>query len=108
AVLRVSGPKVPDIAGALLGGLPPPRRAARRRFRAADGSTVDHGLALYFPAPGSYTGEAVLELHAHGAPVVVDLLLARLAALGARLARPGEFSERAFLNGKLDLAQAEA
>ena len=69
---------------------------------------VDHGLAIYFPAPRSFTGEHVLELHAHGAPVVVDMLLQRLNALGVRLARPGEFSERAFLNGKLDLVQAEA
>ncbi len=92
----------------MLGDVPPPRRAVARSFRDATGEAIDRGLALFFPAPHSYTGEDVLELHAHGAPIVVDMLLARLLALGARLARPGEFSERAFLNGKLDLAQAEA
>src|SRR5690606_34625905 len=74
----------------------------------ADGTTLDEGLALYFPAPNSFTGEAVLELHGHGGRVVVGRLVARCVGLGARAARPGEFSERAFLNGKLDLAQAEA
>ncbi len=108
AVVRVSGPLAPAIAGAVLGALPPPRQAVRRVFRDAAGAALDHGLALYFPAPHSFTGEHVLELHAHGAPVVVDMLLKRVIGLGARLARPGEFSERAFLNGKLDLAQAEA
>ena len=96
------------IAHAVLGKLPAPREATYRHFRDADGATIDQGLALFFSAPHSFTGEDVLELHAHGAPVVVDLLLKRLLALGARLARPGEFSERAFLNGKIDLAQAEA
>lgn len=108
AVVRISGAAVPAIAQAMLGDLPPPRRAVYRIFRDAGGSAIDRGLALYFPAPRSFTGEPVLELHAHGAPVVVDMLLKRLIALGARIARPGEFSERAFLNGKLDLAQAEA
>lgn len=108
AVVRVSGAAVPAIARAVLGDLPSPRVAVRRAFRDAAGAPLDDGLALYFPAPRSFTGEHVLELHAHGAPVVVDLLLKRIVAAGARLARPGEFSERAFWNGKLDLAQAEA
>jgi tRNA modification GTPase len=108
AVVRVSGTRVPELATALCRSLPKPRHAVYRAFTNEDGSVIDYGLALYFPAPHSYTGEHVLELHAHGAPVVVDMLLKRLLVLGARLARPGEFSERAFLNGKLDLAQAEA
>lgn len=108
AVVRISGPAAPAIARALLSSLPAPRHATYCRFRDAGGGTIDHGIALYFPAPHSFTGEDVLELHAHGAPIVVDLLLQRVIALGARLARPGEFSERAFLNGKLDLAQLEA
>ncbi len=107
-VLRVSGPRVPHIATCLLGRCPRPRHARFARFRAADGTAIDHGLALYFPQPASFTGEHVLELQGHGGPVVMDLLLARVCALGARPARPGEFSQRAFLNGKLDLAQAEA
>ncbi len=107
-IVRVSGPLAPRIAEAMLGGLPPPRRAVRRRFLDADGAPLDEGLALYFPGPGSYTGEDVLELHGHGGPVVLDRVLARALALGARPARPGEFTERAFLNGRLDLAQAEA
>ncbi len=107
-IVRISGPAVPTIALALLGGLPKPRYATLARFRDADGTGIDSGIALYFPAPGSFTGEPVLELQGHGGPVVMDLLLRRTLALGARLARPGEFSERAFLNGKLDLAQAEA
>jgi tRNA modification GTPase len=107
-IVRVSGPQVPPIAEAILGALPPPRTAVFRAFRDADGSTLDQGIALYFPAPRSFTGEPVLELHGHGGPVVMDLLLERTLASGARLARPGEFSERAFLNDKLDLAQAEA
>lgn len=107
-VIRISGPKVPVIAQHLLGGLPPPRRASLRIFRDARGEMLDSGLALYFPEPASFTGEAVLELHGHGGPVVMDMLLARALELGARLALPGEFSQRAFLNEKLDLAQAEA
>lgn len=107
-VLRASGPAVPALARALLGAVPEPRRASYRRFRDADGQTLDRGIALYFPAGESFTGEAVLELQGHGGPVVLDALLERLLALGARPARPGEFSERAFLNGRLDLAQAEA
>ena len=107
-IVRISGPHVPEIARALLGRLPAPRYARFSRFHNADGSTLDEGLALYFPAPHSFTGEHVLELHGHGGPVVLDLLLREVLARGARVARPGEFSERAFLNGKLDLAQAEA
>ena len=107
-VLRASGPAVPALARALLGALPEPRRASYRRFLDADGQTLDRGIALYFPAGESFTGEAVLELQGHGGPVVLDSLLERLLALGTRPARPGEFSERAFLNGRLDLAQAEA
>ncbi len=107
-VVRVSGPRVAQIAPHILGDLPPPRRAALRVFRDAEGEMLDGGLALYFPAPASFTGEDVLELHGHGGPVVMDMLLARVIALGARLALPGEFSQRAFLNDKLDLAQAEA
>ncbi len=106
-VVRISGPAVRDIAEAILGALPKPRYAALNRFLDGDGEPIDQGLALFFPAPHSFTGEDVLELHAHGGPVVLDQLLARAIALGARQAQAGEFSERAFLNGKLDLAQAE-
>ena len=107
-IVRISGPNAPGIARALLGRLPVARHASFARFRGTDGSTLDEGLALYFPAPHSFTGEHVLELHGHGGPVVLDLVLQAALELGARPARPGEFSERAFLNGKLDLAQAEA
>lgn len=107
-IVRISGPAAQPIALALLGDVPRARRAVFRRFRDADGSTLDEGLALFFPAPNSFTGEDVLELQGHGGPVILDLLLKRVLELGARLARPGEFSERAFLNDKLDLAQAEA
>lgn len=107
-VVRVSGAGVPDLARALLGRLPKPRSATFCAFRDADGQPIDLGLALYFPAPRSYTAEHLLELHAHGNPVILDRLLRRLFELGATPARPGEFTERAFLNGKLDLAQAEA
>lgn len=108
AVIRVSGPAVPAIAVAVLGKLPAPRQAVLGAFRDDDGSAIDHGLALYFPGPHSFTGEDVLELQGHGSPALVDLLLARLIGCGVRLARPGEFSERAFLNDKLSLDQAEA
>ncbi len=107
-VVRVSGDRVETIARAMLGSLPEPRVATHRRFRDPGGQALDAGIALYFPAPASYTGEPVLELQGHGGPVVVSLLVDAVVALGARRARPGEFSERAFLNGKLDLAQAEA
>jgi tRNA modification GTPase len=107
-VVRVSGPMAGAIARGVLGDVPAPRRAALRVFRDARGEMLDGGLALYFPGPASFTGEDVLELHGHGGPVVLDMLLARTLELGARPARPGEFSQRAFLNDKLDLAQAEA
>ncbi len=107
-IVRVSGPAVPAIAEGVIGALPRPRHARFCRFRDAAGEMIDEGIALYFPAPRSFTGEEVLELQGHGGPVVMDLLLKRVLELGARLARPGEFSERAFLNDKLDLAQAEA
>jgi tRNA modification GTPase len=107
-IVRISGPDTPAIARALLGRLPTPRYAELHGFRAADGTLIDQGLALYFAGPASYTGEPVLELQGHGGPVVMDLLLQRVLSLGARPARPGEFSERAYLHDKLDLAQAEA
>lgn len=107
-VVRVSGPRVPAIAQVLLGRAPEPRHAHLATFLDGDDALIDRGLLLHFPAPRSYTGEHVLELQGHGSTVLLDLLLKRVCALGARLARPGEFTERAFLNGKLDLAQAEA
>jgi tRNA modification GTPase len=107
-VIRISGDRIAHIAEHLLGGLPAPRHAALRFFLDAQGEQIDAGLALYFPAPASFTGDDVLELHAHGSPVVLDMLLARVLELGARLAGPGEFSRRAFLNDKIDLTQAEA
>lgn len=107
-ILRVSGSLASAIAVAILGQLPPPRLATYTSFLAADGSPIDQGLALFFPNPHSFTGEDVLELQGHGGPVLLDMLLERVLQLGAVLASPGEFSERAFLNNKLDLAQAEA
>ena len=107
-IVRISGPAAPEIARAILGHLPKARYAHFCHFRNIKGETLDQGLALYFPSPQSFTGEHVLELHGHGGPVVLDRLLQAALALGARVARPGEFSERAFLNGKLDLTQAEA
>ncbi|MHB8742722.1 MAG: tRNA uridine-5-carboxymethylaminomethyl(34) synthesis GTPase MnmE [Sulfuricaulis sp.] len=107
-IVRLSGPATRDIAQTMLGKLPPPRQAVLTSFRDVAGQPIDQGLALFFPAPHSFTGEDVLELHGHGGPVVLDMVLSRTLVLGARLARPGEFSERAFVNGKLDLAQAEA
>ncbi len=108
AVVRISGTSVEGIARSALGSLPEPRTATYRNFRNAAGDTIDAGLALYFPAPASFTGEAVLELHGHGGPMVVSLLVDAIVEYGARRAEPGEFSKRAFINGKLDLAQAEA
>ena len=107
-IIRVSGCNLDVFAATLTGKAPVPRRAMRADFKAGDGSLIDNGLMLYFPAPASFTGEDVLELHGHGGPVVMNLLLARCLELGVRLAEPGEFTRRAFLNGKLDLAQAEA
>ena len=107
-MVRVSGGLVATIASQLLGDIPEPRRAALRTFRDAAGEMLDSGLALYFPGPNSFTGEDVLELHGHGGPVVIDMVLARVLSLGARNAQPGEFTQRAFLNDKIDLTQAEA
>ena len=107
-VVRLSGPAVPTITAALIGRLPAPRAATLVAAHAADGSAVDQGLALYFPGPASYTGQTVFEFQGHGGPVVLNLVLQRCLELGARLAEPGEFTRRAYLNRKLDLAQAEA
>jgi tRNA modification GTPase len=121
-IVRVSGRGLDSLAQALTGRRLKPREASYGAFRDADGSPIDHGLALFFPAPHSFTGEDVLELQAHGGPVVLQLLLARCLAAGSeadprtgqprlpglRVARPGEFTERAFHNDKIDLAQAEA
>jgi tRNA modification GTPase len=107
-IVRVSGPAVRAIAVAVLGVLPEPRRAVHCDFLDARGAPLDEGLALYFQAPHSYTGEPVLELQGHGGVVVMQEVLAAVLDAGARLAEPGEFTRRAFLNGKLDLAQAEA
>jgi tRNA modification GTPase len=106
-VVRVSGGGVSAIVAGIVRRRLEPRAASLAVFRGADDEELDRGIALHFPAPHSYTGEDVLELHAHGSPLVLQLLLERCVALGARLARPGEFTQRAFLNGKLDLAQAE-
>jgi tRNA modification GTPase len=107
-VVRLSGPKTASAVRALAGQLPAPRRASVRRLFGPDGAEIDHGLVLWFPAPRSYTGEDAAELHVHGGRAVLAGLLEALAALGLRLAEPGEFTRRAFENGKLDLAQAEA
>jgi tRNA modification GTPase len=107
-IVRISGPGAPDIARSLLGDLPEPRYATLAEFRDREGEVIDSGIALYFPAPNSFTGEHVLELQGHGGAFVMQRLMRRVLKLGARAARPGEFSERAFLNDKLDLVQAEA
>ena len=107
-IVRISGPLAQACARAILGHCPAPRHAEYLPFHDQAQEVIDQGIALWFPGPHSFTGEDVLELHAHGGPVIIDRLLATVCSLGARLARPGEFSERAFLNGKLDLAQAEA
>ena len=107
-VIRISGSNLLPFAFALSGKTPKPRYATLADFKAADDTTIDTGLLLYFPDPHSFTGEDVLELQGHGGPIVMQMLLARCLDLGARLAEPGEFSRRAFLNGKMDLAQAEA
>lgn len=108
AVIRVSGSKVQTICQGILGKTISPRTAHLLPFLDAENQILDQGIAIFFPNPNSFTGEDVLELQGHGGPVVVDMLLKRLLKLGARLAQPGEFSERAFLNGKIDLTQAEA
>ncbi|MDI9243791.1 tRNA uridine-5-carboxymethylaminomethyl(34) synthesis GTPase MnmE [Marinobacter sp. CHS3-4] len=107
-IVRVSGPQASAIAETILGFIPRPRYAHYGPFYDPDGELIDEGIALYFPNPHSFTGEDVLELQGHGGTVIMDMLLRLACDLGARLARPGEFSERAFLNDKLDLAQAEA
>ena len=107
-IVRLSGPKTPELAAVILGELPVARLATFARFLDAQLQPIDAGLALFFPAPHSYTGEHVLELHAHGGPLVSEALIERAVELGARRALPGEFTQRAFLNDKLDLAQAEA
>src|SRR5262249_42115684 len=107
-IVRISGPKTPELAAILLGELPAVRHATFARFLDAHQDPIDAGLALFFTAPHSYTGEHVLELHGHGGPLVMEALVDRVVELGARRALPGEFTQRAFLNDKLDLAQAEA
>ncbi|QEL12629.1 tRNA uridine-5-carboxymethylaminomethyl(34) synthesis GTPase MnmE [Kushneria phosphatilytica] len=107
-IVRVSGARVTEIARAVLGFAPKPRYAHYGPFLGEQGQVLDEGIALFFPGPNSFTGEDVLELQGHGGPVIMDWLLERAVGLGARLARPGEFSERAFMNDRLDLAQAEA
>ncbi len=107
-IVRISGPKAVECAESILGHCPRSRYAEYLPFRTSEGEVIDEGLAIYFPGPNSFTGEDVLELQGHGGPVVMDRLLAILQQMDVRLARPGEFSERAFHNGKLDLAQAEA
>jgi len=107
-IIRISGTLVTEIARQLLNKSLIPRHALFSSFIDNDGSVIDSGISLYFPAPASYTGEDILELQGHGGSVVLDMLLRRVITLGARLANPGEFTERAFLNNKLDLAQAEA
>ncbi len=106
--MRISGPNTEGIARALIGELPAARVATQREFTDATGDAIDSGIVLYFPAPHSFTGEDVIELHGHGGPVVVSLVIDAAVALGARIAEPGEFTKRAFLNDKIDLAQAEA
>lgn len=107
-VVRLTGPRTASAVRALAGHLPAPRRASVRRLFGPDGAEIDQGMVLWFPAPRSYTGEDAAELHVHGGRAVLAGLLEALAALGLRLAEPGEFTRRAFENGKLDLAQAEA
>ncbi len=107
-VVRISGANLGGMLHVLTGKHPPPRQAVRVGFRDGEGALIDQGLAIFFPQPRSYTGEDVIELHAHGGPIVLQLLLRRCLELGARAAEPGEFTKRAFLNDKLDLAQAES
>ncbi|HIO93634.1 MAG TPA: tRNA uridine-5-carboxymethylaminomethyl(34) synthesis GTPase MnmE [Leucothrix mucor] len=107
-IIRVSGDLSAQIAMTILGHLPSPRKAVYTEFKSENDDILDSGIAIYFPSPRSFTGENVIEFQGHGGPVVLDMVLKRCLSLGARLARPGEFSERAFLNDKLDLTQAEA
>ena len=107
-VVRVSGEHARRIAGTMAGRVPDPRQATFAHFRDGDGDAIDNGIVLLFAAPASFTGEDVVEFQGHGGPVVLEALLDRACELGARIARPGEFTERAFLNEKIDLAQAEA
>ncbi|MEX2499076.1 MAG: tRNA uridine-5-carboxymethylaminomethyl(34) synthesis GTPase MnmE [Wenzhouxiangellaceae bacterium] len=107
-VVRISGASLDELARRLIGRLPEPRHARLVEVVDAEGLPIDRGLALYFPAPHSFTGEHVLELQLHGSPVVLEMVLRACVAAGARRAGPGEFSQRAYLNDKLDLAQAEA
>lgn len=107
-IVRISGPLAPDIARTLIGTVPSPRNARFSVFRDVAGKILDEGIALYFKAPESFTGEDVIELQGHGGPVVMDRLLRAAIEAGARMARPGEYTERAFLNGKIDLVKAEA
>ncbi|BGI51240.1 MAG: tRNA uridine-5-carboxymethylaminomethyl(34) synthesis GTPase MnmE [Arsenophonus endosymbiont of Ceratovacuna japonica] len=109
SILRISGPKVIQIANIILGKLPNIRYADYLPFYDSDGKILDQGIAIYFPAPNSFTGEDVLELQGHGSPIIIDLLFKRILNISEiRIANPGEFSKRAFLNNKIDLMQAEA
>jgi len=107
-IVRISGPLCLHIAKGILGFTPVPRHAHFTAFLDSQGSAIDQGIALYFSSPNSFTGEDVLELQGHGGYFILDMLLKEVLTYGARIARPGEFSERAFINGKMDLAQAEA
>ena len=107
-IVRASGTALGELLRGFVGRVPAPRQAELGDFSDADGIAIDRGIVIYFPAPNSITGEDVVEFQGHGGPVVMDRLLERACELGARIARPGEFTERAFLNGKIDLAQAEA
>ena len=107
-IIRVSGPQADSVSQSIIGLLPEPRVAKYCRFLDDNNEVIDEGVGIYFPAPYSFTGENILELQGHGGPVIMDMLLQQVLRLGIRLARPGEFSERAFLNGKIDLTQAEA
>ena len=107
-VVRLSGENLEDYIHGILGKTIKPRQATYSQFLDSTGDTIDEGIALYFPAPNSFTGETVLELQGHGGMVILDALVQRCVELGSRMARPGEFSERAFINDKMDLTQAEA
>ena len=107
-VVRVSGPLAATIASQILGHCPTPRYAAYLDFKSDNSELIDRGIAIFYANPHSYTGEDVLELQAHGGTALMQILLARCISLGARQAEPGEFTRRAYLNGKIDLAQAEA